>query len=215
MSTFPTPRAPGAATSRRPASRARRVGRAHRARIARAAGFTLIELLVTITIVAILTGAVLLTVDFRNVGANVRDLARRTGLLMNLAADQAVYAGTQFGIRFHPEGYEFWILAPPEKEGEEPEWQPFFDDRLNYSPPDVPIEFEVEISGVPIVLEPFVEELAAATDEDPLKPHVLFLSNGEVMPDFRVVIADESGEYRHSVGTGEIEPIVVESLASP
>ena len=178
-----------------------------------ARGFTLIELLVTITIVAILTGAVLLTVDFRNVGANVRDVARRTGLLMNLASDQAVYAGTQFGIRFHPETYEFWILAPAE-EGEEPEWQPFFDERLNYAPPNVPIEFEVEISGVPIVLESFEDELGDATDEEPLKPHVLFLSNGEVMPDFRVVVSDDTGEYRHAIATGEVEPIVVESLAS-
>ena len=118
-------------------------------------------------------------------------------------------------VRADPEGYEFWILAPAEDEGEEPEWQPFFDERLNYATPGVPIEFEVELSGVPIVLESFVEELAASTDEDPLKPHVLFLSNGEVMPDFRVVIADESGEYRHSVATGEIEPIVVEALSSP
>ena len=178
-------------------------------------GFTLIELLVTITIVAILTGAVILTVDFRNVGANVRDTARRTALLMELAADQAVYAGTQFGIRFHPESYEFWILAPPEKEGEEPEWQPFFDERLNYAPPDVPIEFEVEISGVPIVLAPFEEEIGDATDEDPLKPHVLFLSNGEVMPDFLVTISDESGEYRHTIGTGEVEPIVLGTPDDP
>ena len=194
------------------ARRRRAPGRLARGRAAR--GFTLIELLVTITIVAILTGAVLLTVDFRNVGANVRDVARRTGLLMNLASDQAVYAGTQFGIRFHPETYEFWILAPAEKEGEEPEWQPFFDERLNYAPPDVPIEFEVEISGVPIVLESFEDELGDATDEEPLKPHVLFLSNGEVMPDFRVVVSDDTGEYRHSIATGEVEPIVVESLAS-
>ena len=195
----------GTAIGSRAGRRARSVAR----------GFTLIELLVTITIIAILTGAVLLTVDFRNVGANVRDVARRTALLMELAADQAVYAGTQFGIRFHPESYEFWILAPAEEEGEEPRWQPFFDERLNYAPPDVRIEFEVEISGVPIVLAPFEEEIGDATDEDPLKPHVLFLSNGEVMPDFRVTVADESGEYRHAIATGEVEPIVVEALDSP
>ena len=190
------------------------------ARAVRVRGFTLIELLVTITIIAILTGAVLLTVDFRNVGTSVRDTARRTELLMELAADQAVYAGTQFGIRFHPESYEFWILAPAEEgedgeADEEPTWQPFFDERLNYAPPDVPIEFEVEISGVPIVLAPFEEEIGDSTDEDPLKPHVLFLSNGEVIPDFSVTISDSSGEYRHVIATGEIEPIVLETPESP
>ncbi len=193
--------------------------RARRTRAARleahARGFTLIELLVTITIVAILTGAVLLTVDFRNVGATVRDVTRRTNLLMTLASDQAVYAGTQFGIRFHPETYEFWILAPAEEEGEEPEWQPFFDERLNFEAPGVPIEFEVEIADVPIVLNSFEDDLGDATDEDPLKPHILFLSNGEVMPDFRVIVADAEGEYRWSIATGEIEPFVVEQLDAP
>lgn len=217
MTSVPTVHAPGVARSR---SRARPVARARPARVrppcARAArGFTLIELLVTITIIAILTGAVLLSVDFRNVGVNVRDVTRRTALLMNLASDQAVYAGTQFGIRFHPESYEFWILAPPEKEGEEPEWQPFFDERLNYEAPDVPIEFQVEIADVPITLESFEDELGDATDEDPLKPHILFLSNGEVMPDFRIIVADAGGEYRWSISTGEVEPLVVEQLDSP
>lgn len=175
-------------------------------------GFTLIELLVTIAIVAILVGAVVLNIEFRNVGKSVENVARRTALIMNLAADQAVYARQQFGIRFHPNSYEFWILAAEEGE-DEPEWTPFDDERLRYdAPPGIAIEFQVDISGVPIVLEDLVDELADASDENPLKPHVLFLSNGEIMPDFRIVIADADGEFRHEVRSGEVEPIVVEAL---
>ena len=200
-------RIPGRARGR---TRGRTWGRTR----ARTRGFTLIELLVTITIVAILVGAVVLNIEFRNPGKVVRDVSLRTKLIMELAADQAVYARQQFGIRFHPDSYEFWVLAPSEEEGEEPAWQPFEDERLRYAAPDMPVEFQVDISGVPIVLEDLVDELDDATEEDPLKPHVLFLSNGEIMPDFRVLIADPDGEFRHEVRTGEVEPLVVEALES-
>jgi len=83
---------------------------------------------------------------------------------------------------------------------------------LKFKEIPVDIEFEVEISGLPIVLEELEEEIASATDEDPIKPHVLFLSNGEMMPDFRVVMADEEGENEHALATGEVEPVVVEAL---
>lgn len=164
-----------------------------------------------------------LNIEFRNPGTVVRDVARRTALVMELAADQAVYARQQFGIRFHPGSYEFWILAPEEgggdeKEGaeetsEEPVWQPFADERLRYAAPDIPIEFQVDISGVPVVLAPLEEELADASEEDPLKPHVLFLSNGEIMPDFRVIVADPDGRHRYELRSGEVEPLVLEQLA--
>ena len=69
-------------------------------------GFTLIEVMVTMTVIAILVGAVVLNIDFRNVGTAMRDTARRTAMLMELASDQAVYARQNFGIRFHPNSYE-------------------------------------------------------------------------------------------------------------
>lgn len=180
-------------------------------------GFTLIELLVTITIIAILVGAVVLNIEFRNVGASMRDTARRTALIMDLASDQAVYSRQQFGIRFHPNGYEFWMLVP-EEEGEddaELTWQPVVDERLAFRETGVPVAFELELSGVPVVLAPLDEEMADATDEEPLKPHVMFLSNGEAMPDFRVIMADEQDEYRWQVATGEVQPIEVERLSTP
>lgn len=173
-------------------------------------GFTLIELLVTVTIVSILVGAVVINIDFRNVGKAVRDMALRTGLLMDLAADQAVYSRNQFGIRFHPESYEFYILAKNDKG--EPSWEIFEDKQLRFKNNDIGSEFEVDISGLPIVLEGLVEEIEDATEEDPLKPHIIFLSNGEIIPDFRIRISDPDGEFRYEVATGEVQPVVVEKL---
>ena len=173
-------------------------------------GFTLIEILVVITIAAILIGAVVNNLDFRNPGKTVLDTSRRTSLLMQLTSDQAVYGRQQFGIRFHPESYTFFTLGADESGAGS--WQVFPDDRLKFEQPDLKVEFEVELSGLPIILDELDAELEAATDEDPIKPHVMFLSNGEIVPDFRVILSDESGDHRQAVFAGEILPIEIEKL---
>lgn len=178
--------------------------------IRNSSGFTLIELLVTVTIISILVGAVVINIDFRNVGKTVRDTAVRTGLLMEIAADQAVYSRNQFGIRFHPESYEFYVLT--ETSDGKSTWEIYEDSQLRFKNTDIPLEFEVDISGLPIVLEDLADELQDATEEDPIKPHVIFLSNGEIMPDFRVRISDADAEFRYEVATGEVLPVVVEQL---
>ncbi|MFK7995198.1 MAG: Tfp pilus assembly protein FimT/FimU [Granulosicoccus sp.] len=174
-------------------------------------GFTLIELLVTVAIIAILVGAVVLNIEFRNVGKSMRNTALRTGMLMQLASDQAVYSRQQFGIRFHPESYEFYVLSADDKD--ERVWEMFEDEQLKFKTPPVLLEFQVDISGLPIVLEDLADELKDATEENPIKPHIIFLSNGEIMPDFRILINDLEGEYQYEVATGEILPVVVEQLA--
>jgi len=154
--------------------------------------------MVVVAIIAIMVGAVVLKVDFQNIGTIVRDSAQRTRLIMNLASDQAIYSRQQFGIRFHPNNYEFYMLSADEKTGNAT-WQILEDDRLKFK-------------EVPVKLEELEDEIAAATEENPLKPHVMFLSNGEMMPDFRVIIADPDGEHRHAIATGEVEPVIVEDL---
>lgn len=173
-------------------------------------GFTLIELLVTVTIISILVGAVVINIEFRNVGKIMRDNALRLGLQMELAADQAVYSRQQFGIRFHPESYEFYILSQTDKG--QPLWEIFEDKQLKFKDSEVITDYEVDISGLPIVLGELSDEVADATAEDPLKPHIIFLSNGEIMPDFRIRISDRDGEARYEIATGDIRPVVVEKL---
>ncbi|MBX2826117.1 MAG: type II secretion system minor pseudopilin GspH [Gammaproteobacteria bacterium] len=173
------------------------------------AGFTLIEILVVIVIIAVLTGVVTLNLNIRNVSKSVQDEARRIGALMQFASDQAIYSRQQLGIRFHPESYEFYILAAVE-ESEDLTWQIIDDDRLAMRTPPEPMLFEMDIEGLPIVLETLADERKTVTDEEPVKPHILFLSNGEIMPDFRVLVSDTEGDYQHQIYSGEEEPVVVE-----
>jgi len=173
-------------------------------------GFTLIEIMVVIAIAAILVGAVVLNINFRNPGKTVLQTAQRTALLMRLASDQAVYSRQQFGIRFHPESYTFFALAPDESGAGV--WQVYEDERLKFEKPDFKVEFDVEISGLPIVLDELEFELEAESEEDPIKPHVMFLSNGELVPDFRVLMENEDGDFQHTVFAGEVIPIEVEAI---
>lgn len=174
-------------------------------------GFTLIELLVTVAIIAVLVGAVVLNIEFRNVGKSMGNAANRTSLVMQLASDQAVYSRQQFGIRFHPDSYGFYLLTV--NEDEEEVWEMFEDEQLRFKDAGVEMEFQVEISGLSIVLENMLEELQDATDEDPIKPHIIFLSNGEIIPDFRILMSDREGEFQYEVASGEVLPVVVEQLA--
>ncbi len=176
----------------------------------KSAGFTLIEIMVVVAIIAIMVGAVVLRIDFNNTGTTMRDNALRTQLLMELASDQAIYSRQQLGIRFHPKSYEFYILTA--NEAGEGEWTILEDDRLKFREIPVDMEFRVDISGIPIVLEELEDEIANVTDEDPIKPHVMFLSNGEMMPDFRIIMADSEGEHEYAIATGEVVPVVMESL---
>ena len=173
-------------------------------------GFTLLEIMVVIVIVAILAGFVTVNLDLRNTPKTIREEATRLGLLMQIASEQATYSKAQLGIRFHPEDYEFYFLAPDDKGN--PVWQILEDRRLRFRDTREEMEFQVDISGVPIVLETLEEELAARVEDEELKPHIMFLSNGEIMPDFSVVVADGEARYRHQVYTGVEEPVVVEQL---
>jgi len=174
-------------------------------------GFTLVEILVVIIIITILTSFVTLNLNIRNVSKSIQTESRRIGALMQLASDEAVYSRQQLGIRFHPEAYEFYVLAPLE-EGLDPSWQIMSDDKLTMRTPAEPLLFDVEIEGIPIILETLEDERKAVTEQEPIKPHILFLSNGEVMPDFRIVVSDVDEEYRHLVYSGEEAPFVVEVL---
>lgn len=173
-------------------------------------GFTLLELMVVIVIIAVLAGFVTVNLDLRNTPKTIREEATRLGLLMQIASEQSTYSKAQLGIRFHPEDYEFYFLAPDDKGN--PTWQILEDKRLKFRGSQEELEFQVDLSGVPIVLETLEEELASLGEETELKPHVMFLSNGEIMPDFSIVVADGEARYRHQVYTGVELPIVVEQL---
>ncbi|MEX0915554.1 MAG: prepilin-type N-terminal cleavage/methylation domain-containing protein [Wenzhouxiangellaceae bacterium] len=80
--------------------------------IGRRGGFTLVEILVVVVIAGILTGTVLLGMVRSGPGqAHQRELSRLSASL-EVLCDQALLSGTAGGLRFHAEGYDFWMHTP-------------------------------------------------------------------------------------------------------
>ncbi|MGK7294676.1 MAG: prepilin-type N-terminal cleavage/methylation domain-containing protein [Candidatus Wenzhouxiangella sp. M2_3B_020] len=76
----------------------------------RPAGFTLVEVLVVVVIAAVLTGLVVVGLARGGPAERAeRELDRLSASLERLC-DRALLTGTARGLRFHQDGYDFWIL---------------------------------------------------------------------------------------------------------
>lgn len=167
-----------------------------RARVA-CSGFTLIEVLVVVVIVGVISAVVLLSVGIGD-DRSLERQARRLTSLVDLALDEALMQGRDFGIEFSQSGYRFVELDPLFNR-----WYAVTgDDVLRTRKLDPGMSFELALEEREVVLSP---ELAAAPvrddeedeedgdgverssdggdDEDSgYAPHVMILSSGEVTP---------------------------------
>jgi len=158
-------------------------------------GFSLLELIVVIAIMAVVTGVVIPRINFGGDKEQIRTEATRLAELFRRASDESIFKNVQIGIRFTDGDYQFLKLEGGNREGK---WIAY--DDATFRKREWPDDFEVDISvaGVPIVLES-VEE---AKIDEKTRPHVMMLSNGEIMPDFRVIIDKGLLDDRWYVATG-------------
>lgn len=172
-------------------------------------GFTLIELLVVVVIVGIVSAVVLLSFGILGDDRALQQQARRISSLIELAEDEAVMQGREFGLEFMQGGYRFVAYDPLVDQ-----WHEIVgDDLMRQRQLDEGMEFELFLEDRRIILN----EQAAKTDEekdtskrdltDDYLPHVLILSSGEVTP-FNLAIVRQSDRAEVLLGmsvTGEIE----------
>mgnify|MGYP002622745542 CR=1 FL=1 len=78
----------------------------------RASGFTLVEVLVVVVIVGIIASVVLLSTTLVDDDRELQQEARRMASLVELAADEAVLQGREFGLEFRQTGYRFVEYDP-------------------------------------------------------------------------------------------------------
>ena len=78
----------------------------------RTRGFTLIEILVAVLIIAIMMSAAMLSFNRSSGEEDVRDEARRFMALVQLAQDDAIMQGRDFGLDFAINGYRFVEYDP-------------------------------------------------------------------------------------------------------
>jgi general secretion pathway protein H len=181
----------------------------------RRSGFTLIEVLVVVVIMATVSAVVLLS--FGILGDDDRPLndeARRLASLVELAEDEALMQGRDYGLEFMQSGYRFveydhlrnlWTevvgddLLRPRQLEEGMAFDLFLEDR------------RVELGTRTASLG---EDEDDANDDEDYLPHVLIMSSGDVTP-FNLTIVRESDRAEVLLATNEAGELEIGSDGQP
>lgn len=134
----------------------------------RQSGFTLIEILVVLVVVGLLASLAVMSMGGSSRDRELENEIRELYLLMQTASEQAVLNNTELGLMLEDEGYRF--VAWEEQSGE---WR-------------VPGEPMFRMRGLPewVTVTEYIENDTPrlASDEDRLRPDVVFFSSGETTP---------------------------------
>jgi general secretion pathway protein H len=175
-------------------------------------GFTLIELLVVIVIAGIISAVVLLSLGIVGDDRGLQQEARRMSSLIELATDEAIMQGREFGLEFMQTGYRFVEYDPLLDE-----WHEVVgDDMMRRRQLDQGLEFALVLEDRSVQLY----EEAAETDRDEetrrsdmtddYLPHVLILSSGDVTP-FNLAIIRQSDDAEISLAMNLMGKIEIRS----
>lgn len=140
-------------------------------------GFSLLELLVVIVIISILFTFTTLAIRGTSPEELIQTEAQRLDRLIQLALEEAILKGVEYGVEFKPDSYRFLLFV-------ENTWQPLDDDKLlrqRQLPENM--EFELEIEQIEVLVEQASDD---SNDEDRPDPQVFILSSGEITPEFSV-----------------------------
>jgi general secretion pathway protein H len=141
-------------------------------------GFSLLELLVVIVIISILFTFTTLAIRGTSPEELIQTEAERLDRLLQLALEEAILKGQEYGLEFKPDSYRFLLYF-------ENTWQPLDNDELlreRQLPQNM--EFELEIEQIEVLVEK--DSADADKKEDKPDPQVFILSSGEITPDFSV-----------------------------
>lgn len=181
---------------------------AARSGCSRSGGFTLIEVLVVVLIMAIISGMLLMSLGILGDDRAMQQQARRMSSLIELATDEAIMQGRDFGLEFMQHGYRFVEHDPALDR-----WHEVVgDELLRPRPLEEGMEFELFLEDRPVSLaeeaaDTDVEEDSGDRERNGYLPHVLILSSGEVTP-FRLRLvrwADRSEVRMEMTLNGEFQ----------
>ena len=149
----------------------------------RSRGFTLLELLVVVVLLAVLSTAAILSVGNLGEDRELEQESVRLLRLLQLADEEAIMDGRDYGLYFEDSRYRFLRYVP-----ESLEWQVLNDEifRDRALPEGLWMSLEVEDREV---------ELGLPEEDQQIEPQVVILSSGEVTP-FVVAIGREFSERR-------------------
>ena len=159
-------------------------------------GFTLIELLVVVVVIGVIVSIGLLSLGVLGDDRQLRREAFRVGSLLEVAQDEAVMQGREFGLEILQSSYRFVEFDPFQRRWAEIATDDHF--RARQLPDG--IEFDLLLENKSVLLEIDAEDL---TEEDAdensnsrneFAPHILIFSSGDSTP-FELRIVDREREY--------------------
>lgn len=177
-------------------------------------GFTLIEVLVVITIVGIVLSMAVLSLGLIGENKQLDTEVRRYVSLMELARDESMLQGREYGLELLQQGYRFVELDPLTRQ-----WTEIVGDdvlRARELPETIELDLFLEDQRIALKYDP-VALNADEEDEKKLQqfaPHVFIFSSGEMTPfelHFRQPINDESTILTADI-FGKIELVDEEAL---
>ena len=147
-------------------------------------GFSLIEILVVIVIIGIVASMAMLSLGLLGDDRDLQTEARRVSSLVQVAQDEAVMQGREFGLEVMQSSYRF-----VEYDAFTNRWDELLADdtfRMRQLPED--LEFELYLEDQRILLETDPEAFDDPDDDDnsvlteAYAPHIFIFSSGDVMP---------------------------------
>jgi len=157
-------------------------------------GFTLLELLVVVVIVAILFTYTTLAIRSDSAEDIIKNEAQRMERLIQLALEESILRGEEYGLEIFIDGYRFLRFDITENL-----WQPLSEDKLLHER-ELPLDMELEMSleeteiVIDLASDPMKEQELDINaepdedkkDEDAAKPQIFLLSSGEITPEFDI-----------------------------
>ena len=148
----------------------------------RSGGFTLIEILVVIVIVGIVMSIAILSVTLAGGDSQLREEAQRMVSLVEVAQDESLLQGREFGLEFMQGAYRFVEFDPLTRQ-----WGEIVGDdtlRLRELPEELELELFIEDRRVVLRTDParMRAEENARPGVEQYAPHVLIYSSGDMSP---------------------------------
>jgi general secretion pathway protein H len=148
----------------------------------RSRGFTLIEILVAVVIIGIVMSVAMLSISLVSDDRGLRREGQRLISLLQVAQDDGMMQGREFGVEFTTNGYRFVEYDPATNQWAEP----LLDDSLKLW--QLPEDYEISlfIEDQRILLDPEPQAIEYEEDRNPNReqyaPHLLIFSSGDTSP---------------------------------
>jgi general secretion pathway protein H len=179
-------------------------------------GFTLLELLLVIVIVSIVSAAVVITMNPDNTHRELEKEARRLTQVLRQLADESLFQGQEFGVRFQEEEYAFFIWDRETNQWQGYEQAPVF--RSYTLPEPFVMLFEAEDISYSLKKKKNTredsQESFSTEETETSPPNAWFLSSGEITPFSISMFSEGDSERRYLISANAVGDITIQTPAS-